>query len=232
MIQTGLPYDMQSMEDIEKEGAIVDLSKINFPSIEKEKQAKTALIFLRNTGFENIKLDMSHCTEEQKFDILDEYITSGIKVELKELVDAWCEIILYDVKNIKLNKYFKNKEYKKFINKERDIVDELELILVSIPLFVMNKASFIDINDIDKTTKKLVGENYVFLLNNIYIQDIICSINKKPVFFKDIFSDNNMYLFDIINTSKTLLLSAILYGMSTTDENKWKNIVNELFNKE
>ena len=75
---------MQLMDDIEKNGAVVDLSKIDFPSIEKEKQSKTALIFLRNTGFDNIRLDMSKCTEVQKFDILDEYMTSGIKVKLKE----------------------------------------------------------------------------------------------------------------------------------------------------
>lgn len=232
MIYTGLPYDMQLMDDIEKNGAVVDLSKIDFPSIEKEKQSKTALIFLRNTGFDNIRLDMSKCTEVQKFDILDEYMTSGIKVKLKEFVDAWCEILLYDTQKIKLRKYFNDNEYGDFIKQERNIIDELESIIVSIPLFIMNKASFIDMGPIKKVTKKEVGENYVFLMDNEHIQDIMCSIQKEPVFYKDIFSDNNMEFFNTINTSKNLLLSSILYGMSMVDEDEWKSTMDTLFSKE
>ena len=57
MIKTGLPYDFETMQQIMQEGAIVDVTNISYPSIPKEDNVKTSLIYLRNTNFDNVHLD-------------------------------------------------------------------------------------------------------------------------------------------------------------------------------
>ena len=57
MIQTGLPYTPELMKDISEQGAIVDMSSINFPE-GVENSTRTVFIYLRNTGFKNIVLDL------------------------------------------------------------------------------------------------------------------------------------------------------------------------------
>ena len=58
-IYTGLPYDFSQMTLIAENGAIIDLSNINYPGITQEENIRTTYIYLRNTGYENIDLDFS-----------------------------------------------------------------------------------------------------------------------------------------------------------------------------
>ena len=65
MLRTRIPYDIEKIEKIRDCGAIVDVSAPEFPGIEKDKQLRTTLVFLRNTGFD-VKLDFTKCTYEEK----------------------------------------------------------------------------------------------------------------------------------------------------------------------
>jgi hypothetical protein len=78
MINTGLPYKLEEITEISETGAAVDMSDVNFPGIDDDKQIATALIFLRNTGFKNVSLDFSKCDYETKCKYLTEYLTSEI----------------------------------------------------------------------------------------------------------------------------------------------------------
>ena len=40
MIKTGLPYKFDEMQQIQNEGAVVDMSDINYPSVSKEDNVK------------------------------------------------------------------------------------------------------------------------------------------------------------------------------------------------
>lgn len=67
MIRTGLPYDFDLMETIEKEGAVVDVSQVSYPN--SEDIERTTLIYLRNTNYDNIILDFSKVDYKTKENI-------------------------------------------------------------------------------------------------------------------------------------------------------------------
>ena len=98
-IKTGLPYDLDQMENIAQNGAIVDISNINFPGIPDSKKVRTAYIFLRNTGFENIVLDFQKADYKTKSDFLITYLQDTIENNNQEIHNSWITI-LFDYNNI------------------------------------------------------------------------------------------------------------------------------------
>lgn len=66
MIHTHLPYNIEDFDNIEKNGAIVDVSNPQFDGISENEKNKTVLIYLRNTGFD-VTLDFSNTSMNDKF---------------------------------------------------------------------------------------------------------------------------------------------------------------------
>ena len=83
MLRTKIPYQIERIEEIRECGAVVDVSNPIFPGIEQDKQLRTTLVFLRNTGFD-VELDFSGCSYEEKRDYLLLYLKDKIDVKYKE----------------------------------------------------------------------------------------------------------------------------------------------------
>ena len=72
-IRTGVPYKPEEMARIYEEGAIVDLSRVNFPTCKTTEENMHALfVYLRNTGYD-VTFDF---TESTKFFLPGTIITS------------------------------------------------------------------------------------------------------------------------------------------------------------
>lgn len=230
MINTGLPYDMELMNEAIEHGAVVDMSDIHFPSIPAENQSKTALIYLRNTGAENVTLDFAKCTYEQKADFLGEFIASDIYVELPDAINAWMEILLSAVWPDKEFKHavFSDEQRQQFIRENKEVIDELLELLVSLPLFLIYKNKYVDLSegDFKEDIVEHVADNYLQLLRHPLIEEIIFGAGIEPKFIKNIFTEGNNRLFKEI--AEHLYFAALLYGMTTTDPKEWKKAMDDL----
>lgn len=91
MIKTSLPYKIEEMELIQNNGAIVDMSNLNFVGSGKASE-KTSLVFLKNTGF-NVTLDFSGCSYEDKAEYLKLYLTEDLSVCNHEFSSTWVKIL-------------------------------------------------------------------------------------------------------------------------------------------
>ena len=59
MIYSKLPFDINDLAKIKTDGATVKLAKNDFSKYTDNDCILTSLIYLRNLGFDNIKLDFS-----------------------------------------------------------------------------------------------------------------------------------------------------------------------------
>ena len=193
MIKTSLPYDIAMMSTIAQEGAIVDMSRINFPGIAQEEQIRTAFIFMRNTGF-NVTLDFSNCTKEQKDAILKEYITTDIEWYSEDICNLWLDMI---------EDYIQGKK-----TANDDLAEESVNLLASLPIYIfyrheLNNVAF-SIDDIERKKNSLLGANYLSLLKAEDVSHFIliaCSLD-KPYFWEEIFKEDNNKLMEILVNSK------------------------------
>ena len=193
MIKTSLPYDIAKMSTIAQEGAIVDMSQINFPGIAQEEQIRTAFIFMRNTGF-NVTLDFSNCTNEQKDAILKEYITTDIEWYSEDMCNLWLDM---------MEDYIRGKQ-----TANDDLVEESLNLLASLPIYIfyrheLNNVVY-NIDDIEKKEKSLLGANYLSLLKADGVSEFIlfaCSV-AKPYFWEEIFKEDNNKLMEILANNK------------------------------
>lgn len=223
MIHTGLPYDFEQMEEIRENGAIVDMSDIDFPGIKQEEQSKTVFIFLRNTGFSNIKLDFSKCSYEERADILDEYLTTGFDVYIEELVEATREVILSVLKESKEEKFFTKEEAYRFYESHQDVCNEVLDILNSSFLFVIKTTeAFKDASVEEEVTTKYVGANIANLFKMKDIEAILLKLfdqHHQPKYYTDIFTLDNHPLYEAVHEST--VFPAILFGLGTEEPEAW-----------
>jgi len=140
MIRTTLPYKFEDMVEIGDNGAIVDMSVLNFDNIVKEKQVKAAYIFLRNTSFKNIRLDFSNCDYEMKCQYLMTYIHSDIFVKNSELAEELSNIML-DYHNIadetRHDGIFTEEERARFISDNLETWSHISSVLISIMAYLV-----------------------------------------------------------------------------------------------
>lgn len=231
--KTGLPYNMEQLDAIIEDGAIVDMADINFPGVTAGKQARTALIYLRNTGAEHVTLDFSRCAYEQKADFLDEFICSDIEVELKDAVDAWMEILLVKTKLLDIEQIsiFSPEEFHRFEEKYNSVIEELLVFLVSSPLYLMYRNKYIQgvEEDFDNFTVKEISKNALqFFKHPLLEQMIIQQKIVQPKFCANIFTkkDENNKLFNTINSN--LVFACIMYSMITSEPDEWNQFIKKL----
>lgn len=230
MIKTGLPYDFTQMEKIREEGALVDMSDINFPGIDKEAQSKTVFIFLRNTGFQNVKLDFANCRFCEKEDILDEYLTTGFDVYLPELVEGAREVLCNAVGVPAKQEFFTVDEAIKFYFSHKELCDEIIDILASSFLFVIKTTEAFKDAEVDETGHtKYAGKNIsnLFKMENIdgFLVDLFAK-GHKPKYYEDIFTLDNHALYEAVH--EFTFLPALLYGLGAAEPEAWNEVFKTL----
>ena len=228
MINTGLPYDIKQMSMIAQEGAIVDMNNINFPGIDESNQVRTAFIFMRNTGF-NVKLDWSNCTDERQYSILKEYITSDIKWHSDDMCDMWCEM---------LNDYITGLDtYCAWQGKADGLIDETMSLLASLPIYIMYRhelnGTVFNLDDIEKKESSKIGANYISLLKNSGVDDLIifaCGAPKiQPKFWTELFTDDNNDLMSALFESKSGICQ-IMHAFTTEEPTKFREDMEQIDN--
>lgn len=200
MLRTGLPYDFEKMNEIEENGAVVDMHDLQFPA---SNQIRTAFIFLRNTGYKNIKHDFSNCSEQEKAEYLRQYLTTDIEVSIPELLNGLKDVAYKLLHKKHQNIFFKDESFSE--DKElMEAVMEAVLIVKASPLFLINKLRK-DVNmDYPKTKTAFVGKNVPYLFTMTDIDEFYeeCDSAALPLlFYEDIFTMENNELFSAINNS-------------------------------
>lgn len=226
-VVTGLPYDINLMiERIQNEGAIIDVSQINFPNATSiDQQIRTTLIYLRNTNFPNTELDFSKVPQDQFEHWAIGYITSDIKHSVSELNEMWLYILGYYLTGQNFSDFMTNETLDQIINNNKTLIDQLIDFYNSLLLYVLKRLSdedIIDFSDVKHQSEQLFSANAYNLLYLTNFSDMTDLIEREPVFFDSLFTDTNNDLFSMIveHTSYT----ALLYGM-INDQDKFKQMV-------
>ena len=228
-INTGLPYDVSKMNDIEKNGATVDMSDIKYPTISEKDFIRVSYIYLRNTAYNDIDLDFSKTTYEFKKDFLLFYLFGDIEYVLKEITSTWIKILgKYIGQEFQIDSILSDDEIKQFIDEECDKLQNVMTFIMSLPLYPiirMNTDDEVDYSDIEETDEKPINDDVIDLIKHPYFNDLYLNeLDIKPKIYKKIFTENNNKLFEtlMIYTS----FSTILVGMN--DREKWSEFVDNI----
>lgn len=125
-----LPLDISSIENIDFENNIIDMSDLRFP----DNKIRSAFIFIRNADLD-MNFDFSKCSYETKEEFVLMYIKGNINVKLPIIRDTLIDIIIskYTNENIIIG-IFTRDEINKFINDNIDLVNELCTLVISLPI--------------------------------------------------------------------------------------------------
>lgn len=228
-INTGLPYDVSKMNDIEKNGATVDMSDIKYPTISEKDFIRVSYIYLRNTSYNDIDLDFSKTTYEFKKDFLLFYLFGDIECVIKEMTSTWIKILgKYIGQEFQIGSILSDDEIQKFINDEQDKLQIIITFIMSLPLYPiirMNTDDEVDYSDIEETDEKPINDDIIDLIKHPHFNDLYLNdLDVKPKNYKKIFTEDNNKLFE------TLMLytpfSTILVGMN--DGEKWVEFVDSI----
>ena len=230
MIKTSLPYKIEEMELIQNDGAIVDMSNLNFIGIPEELQKKTSLVFLKNTGFD-VTLDFSGCSYEDKAEYLKLYLTEDLSVCNHEFSSTWVKI-LNSCLGIGIEKYsfLTDEEIKRFKDENIEFLTEIHQLVISLPLYAMYRFLLNDevynMSEFKKTDKNLIKCNLHKLIEHdefLFLYGVPVDI--EPLFYTQIFTVENNDLFDAI---QKLPFMDVLYGLGATSKDEWKNFAKEV----
>ena len=217
MLKTRIPYNIELIEEIKENGAIVDLSSPDFPGIAPDKQLRTTLVFLRNTGFE-VRLDFSKCSYKEKRDYLILYLKEKIEIKNREFADSWYKILMEKSGfSCEEECILSDEELVRFISEEADYIDHVINFIYSLPLYAMKRYTLEDkaynMDSFDESAANDISDNICFVLEH---PDILCLYmhTEKPMFYTKIFTIENNKLFDAI---QSLPFMSILFGLGKYD---------------
>lgn len=231
MIETGLPYNMDLMDQISQEGALVDMSSVSFPGITEENKIRTCFIYLRNTGFKGIKLDFSKCSYEEKAKFLKEYLTTDIIYSIPELNTSWLKICTNAIEQIEYPCILDAKERIKFFKENEEFLQNLMLFFFSLPVYLfsrfkiegnrifnLNKVQHSEIIPCNANGYNLIDAEFIDLINYF-------SPEVTPIFFDKIFTEENNDLFERL---KDLSCYNFIQTMATWTPEDFLELVEEM----
>jgi len=242
MINTILPYDFAQMEEIQKNGAIVDMSEIRFPGNRDASTInRTALIFLRNTGFKNIHLDFSKCTYEFKQSFLIDYISLDIQVQLNELIQTWLSILYrYHTTSDDIDmdeSIMSIEEIDRFIESNHSMMDLLMSFINSLPIYALNYNRLLhddgglcefmqhsDTTDIGPNIYHIISSNRFVHLDSIIL-------DQPPIFFTNYFKASNLDLFQAISDHVGLGTMLAISHAQIQDIDSFEKEISEIIRK-
>lgn len=228
MKRTGLPYDMGEMDEIKNNGAIVDMSDINFPGIPTEKIQRTTFIFFRNTGFD-VKLDFSKCSYKDKEAFLLAYLNENIDVKQSEFATSYTKILNYAAgNNINTDCILTDQEIVEFIKSNSELVTTLLQFSISLPVFAMFyfslNAEVYDLSDFKKTDNT-INDNFLHVITTEgFISLLDNEVNVEPLFYNKLFTFENEKLLAAV---QTLPFFSILYGLCMEESEMWEKMIKE-----
>lgn len=234
----GLPVNSQLL----KNDVVFDMSKLNFP-VDNNKQIRSALLYLRNTGFKPSKFDFTSCSYSSKSEFLILLMRNNrLNVDIKPLVTTWIKILSVGVIDIQLESILSEYELLMFIDTNKNLVDELRKLLVSIPLCAMciyNSSGTNNINMNDFKINNFNDFNPYTIINLLEYDEcttIVRLINDIiPEYYKFYFDPNNECMHGFINLIINKFPYLSLLNIIMSDDNsiveKFINGMSELLNQ-
>lgn len=240
MIRTTLPYKFEDMVEIGDNGAIVDMSILNFDNIDKDKRVEAAYIFLRNTSFKNIHLDFSNCDYDMKSQYLTTYIHSDIFVKNSELAEELSNIML-DYYNIadetRRDGVFTEEERAKFISDNPETWSRISSVLISIMAYLVIRLIRYSKLDESMTSFEIretdISANVFNILQFSEVFRILAQITSEdtPIYFYDnLFSQKDYEISTIIGESSPELEMFANILLMNGDVGKITDLVDALDN--
>lgn len=226
MIHTGLPYDMDILGNIDNEGAVVDMSNLNYPGIQKEDNIRVSYIYLRNTAFNNVTLDFSQTSYEFKRDFLLFYINGDIFYEIESCTNTWIKILgLYNQQDFPIDTILTQDELYQFIKENITEIAKLNNIIASLPIYLFLRLNIEDpenfnFNDIETDNTTTCNDNIIFIIKNQFFNFLYESLNADtPKIYSNLFTETNNLLFETI--MQYTPFGILLYGMNQPDWSKF-----------
>lgn len=226
MIHTGLPYDMDILSNIDNEGAVVDMSNLNYPGIQKEDNVRVSYIYLRNTAFNNVTLDFSQTSYEFKRDFLLFYINGDIFYEIESCTNTWIKILgLYNQQDFPIDTILTQDELYQFIKENITEIAKLNNIIASLPIYLFLRLNIEDpenfnFNDIETDDTTTCNDNITFIIKNQFFNFLYESLNADtPKIYSNLFTETNNLLFETI--MQYTPFGILLYGMNQPDWSKF-----------
>lgn len=142
-----LPMDLNTMT-ADENTAVIDMSNLNFP-VSPEKQKRSALIFIRNTGI-SMELSFDNCSYEDKEEYLIMYMHDNINIHIPLLTTTWIEILSEHRDNrIILPSILNSEEIATFIQRNQEFINEVNHLIISLPMYAIMVLSKMERGDDD-----------------------------------------------------------------------------------
>lgn len=230
-IRTGVPYKPEEMARIYEEGAIVDLSRVNFPTCKTTEENMHALfVYLRNTGYD-VTFDFTEMTYEQKVALLKEYLNTKIDYNIPVLNTTWLSVLYACLgERIKgMESILNDLELITMQSAEFSYIENLWTFIVSLPLFLIKRLDLDAFESkAEKTNEELNLVNLYYILEQPEIDDLI---NKgageiPPKDYEKIFTVDNTRLFECLNGCS---FTTFIQGMVNSEDTEFQDFVKELY---
>ena len=233
-IRTGVPYNPEDMATIYEEGAVVDLSKINFPTCGTLKENMHALfVYLRNTGYK-VSFDYREMTYEQKVALLKEYLDTNIDYEIPELNRTWLSVLYACLgeRIVGMESILNDLELVTMQSAEFHYIEKIWQFLVSLPLYLIKR---LNIDNFESTAEKTDEEfnlvNFYHVLKEPEIDDLI---NKgaggmPPRDYVKLFTIENTRLFESLGNCS---FATFIHGLVNSEEEEFRDFVTSLYMSE
>lgn len=230
-IRTGVPYKPEEMAKIYEEGAIVDLSRINFPTCTSIEENMHALfVYLRNTGYE-VTFDFTEMSYEQKVALIKEYLNTDIDYNIPVLNTTWLSILYACLgERIKgMESILNDLELISVQSAEFRYIERIWTFIVSLPLFLIKR---LDLDTFDSKAEKTEEDfklvNFYHVLECPEIDDLI---NKgagdiPPKDYEKVFTIENTRLFECLSGCS---FTTFIQGMVNSEDVEFQKFIKELY---
>lgn len=218
-----IPYDIDQFDDIQQNGAVVDIAPCKFDS-------RTILIYLRNTNFDKVQLYFDNCEYNKKADLLKCYLTTDIIYDVKLLNDAVIDVLNYKLIKHQSAEYFTDDQCIQFINDNQELIDQIIKFFGSLTVYLFIRNTELSDNivlDFDSINNEQFSKNVYGIIEQSRFDDLYLNCVNSidvPLDFINHFKDDNNDLFAILVRSFKPAIE--LFGMQQ-DSEKWKEIIDE-----
>lgn len=229
MLRTGLPYKESDIATAYEEGAIIDLSKVNFPTCKTLQENMHAMfVYLRNTGY-NVQFDFIEMTYEQKVALLKEYLDTKIDYNIPELNTTWLSI-LYACLGIRINgmvSILNDLELITMQSAEFEYIKKIWQFLLSCPLFLIKRLDVQYESTAEKTEEVPNLVNMYYILADKHADDLINrgAGDIPPLDYVNVFTVENTRLFEALQHCS---FATFVYGIAASKDDEFKEFVASL----
>jgi hypothetical protein len=218
----------------------IDMSDLKFDCPDNKKKFY-AFIFIRNTGIKD-NLNFENCSFEDKEEYLMMFLTYNIEVKCSLLASTWIEILSFGTTELCLPSILSKVEIEKFINRNREFVDNVHRFINSLPIYSIYTFNNSTNSNMDISEFKSTDNDDIKLANFYQLTEIDSFIlllthaplyEHRPVFYTRIFS-NRENSYEFVRIMKNLPFINILNAMfsSTECQNDILDNINTYLEKE